>query len=177
MKKSPRQGRFSQRVRWPSASAALFVWPKNSVIQICRADHLRFALFIYAKHTIKIEKSQSRPRATSLQTSLWIAFTQATLPRRDHGPLPPRKLGTFPTRGRQRSPASPQNRQSPTNKKAFPAHGEGGSRRLTEEVLGLAGSHQTRSHSTTKRRSPRTRKGDRVSGGRGPLPYDMRGKG
>ena len=100
MKKSPRQGRFSQRVRWPSASAALFVWPKNSVIQICRADHLRFALFIYAKHTIKIEKSQSRPRATSLQTSLWIAFTQATLPRRDHGPLPPRKLGTFPTRGR-----------------------------------------------------------------------------
>ena len=120
MKKSPRQGRFSQRVRWPSASAALFVWPKNSVIQICRADHLRFALFIYAKHTIKIEKSQSRPRATSLQTSLWIAFTQATLPRRDHGPLPPRKLGTFPTRGRQRAPASPQNQPSPTNKKSLP---------------------------------------------------------
>ena len=100
MKKSPRQGRFSQRVRWPSASAALFVWPKFFSQQICRADHLRFALFIYAKHTIKIEKSQSRPRATSLQTSLWIAFTQATLPRRAHGPHPPRKLGTFPTRGR-----------------------------------------------------------------------------
>ena len=36
-------------------------------LQICRADHLRFALFIYAKHTIKIEKSQSK------------------LPRRAHG--------------------------------------------------------------------------------------------
>ena len=62
-------------------------------------------------------------------------------PRRDHGPLPPRKLGTFPTRGRQRSPASPQNRQSPTNKKAFPAHGEGGSLRLTEEVHGRVAHH------------------------------------
>ena len=177
MKKPSCQGRLLRDVRWPSASANAVCMAEKFVTQICRADHLRFALFIYAKHTIKIEKSQSRPRATSLQTSLWIAFTQATLPRRDHGPLPPRKLGTFPTRGRQRSPASPQNRQSPTNKKAFPAHGEGGSRRLTEEVLGLAGSHQTRSHLTTKRRSPRTGKGDRVSGGRGPLPYDMRGKG
>ena len=59
----------------------LFVWPKLFRQQICRADHLRFALFIYAKHTIKREKSQSRSRATSLQPSLWIAFTQATFPR------------------------------------------------------------------------------------------------
>ena len=28
-------------------------------IQICRADHLRFALFIYKKRTTKIVKSQS----------------------------------------------------------------------------------------------------------------------
>ena len=44
---------------------------KIFAIQICRAYHLRFALFIYAKHTIKIEKSQSR--------------LQATLHRRAHG--------------------------------------------------------------------------------------------
>ena len=123
MKKSPRQGRFSQRVRWPSASAALFVWTKNSVIQICRADHLRFALFIYAKHTIKIEKSQSRPRATSLQTSLWIAFTQATLPRRDHGPLPPRKLGTFPTRGRHAPQPTLKTDKTPKQKSLLRARG------------------------------------------------------
>ena len=56
MKKPSCQGRLLRDVRWPSASAALFVWPKNSVIQICRADHLRFALFIYAKYTTKIEE-------------------------------------------------------------------------------------------------------------------------
>ena len=33
--------------------------------QICRADHLRFALFIYTKHTIKIEKSQSKEKSVS----------------------------------------------------------------------------------------------------------------
>lgn len=68
------------------------------------------------------------------QPSPWIAFTQATLPRVAYSPLPPRKLGTFPTWGRQRSLASPQNQQNPPNKKP----------------------------------SPRTGKGDRVSGGRGP---------
>lgn len=35
---------------------ALFVWPKLFRQQICRADHLRFALFIYAKYTTKIEE-------------------------------------------------------------------------------------------------------------------------
>ena len=35
----------------------LFVWLKKLFShQICRADHLRFALFIYAKYTTKIEE-------------------------------------------------------------------------------------------------------------------------
>ena len=39
-------------------------------MQICRADHLRFALFIYVKHTIKIEKSgliESTPDRSTLR--------------------------------------------------------------------------------------------------------------
>ncbi|EEX69601.1 hypothetical protein MITSMUL_03650 [Mitsuokella multacida DSM 20544] len=30
------------------------LYGRNFSLQICRADHLRFALFIYAKHTTKI---------------------------------------------------------------------------------------------------------------------------
>ena len=38
----------------------LFVWLKKLFShQICRADHLRFALFIHVKHTTKTKKSQS----------------------------------------------------------------------------------------------------------------------
>lgn len=76
---------------------------KIFAIQICRADHLRFTLFIYAKHTIKIEKSQSR--------------LQATLHRRAHG------LHSL----RPHSPAEPMapfRRAAPDE--VFPAHGEGG---------------------------------------------------
>ena len=44
------------------------------------------------------------------------------------------KLGTFPTRGRHALQPALKTNQAPRTKKAFPAHGEGGSRRLTEEV-------------------------------------------
>ena len=65
------------------------------------------------------------------------------IPCRASGPLPPRRLGTFPPRGRQRAPASPQNRQSPTNKKP-PPRPRKGDRKAVDEVLGLASACPTR---------------------------------
>ena len=41
----------------------------------------------------------------------------------------------LPHPGKARSPASPQTRPKPHKQKAFPAHGEGGSRRMTEDIL------------------------------------------
>lgn len=72
---------------------------KIFAIQICRADHLRFALFIYTKHTIKIEKSQSRLQATLHRRAHGLHSLRPHSPARAHGPLPPRKLGPFPAHG------------------------------------------------------------------------------
>ena len=79
----------------------LFVWLKKLFShQICRADHLRFSLFIYAKHTIKREKSQSRLQATLHRRAHGLHSLRPHSPARAHGPLPPRKLGPYPTRER-----------------------------------------------------------------------------
>jgi len=67
MKKPSCQGRLLRGCTVAISVSTAVCMAEIFRLQICRADHLRFALFIYAKHTIKIEKSQSK------------------LPRRAHG--------------------------------------------------------------------------------------------
>lgn len=125
MKKPSCQGRLLRDVRWPSASANAVCMAEKFVTQICRADHLRFALFIYAKHTIKVEKSQSK--------------LQATLPRRAYGlhslrphspaePMDPFRLASSAPSppGEGTLPSQPSKPTKPHEQKSLPrARGRG----------------------------------------------------
>ena len=65
MKKPSCQGRLLRGCTVAISVSTAVCMAEIFRLQICRADHLRFALFIYAKHTIKIEKSQSKLQAHS----------------------------------------------------------------------------------------------------------------
>ena len=79
-------GRLFRDVRCHQRLQRCLYGRKIFAIQICRADHLRFALFIYAKHTIKREKSQSRLQATLHRRAHGLHSLRPHSPARAHGP-------------------------------------------------------------------------------------------
>ena len=126
MKKPSCQGRLFRDVRWPSASAALFVWLKI------------FPLYRYAEPTIlgslflstqsipykyrKVNRS-SKPHSPAESTDR--AFTQATFPRPSPWTPSASQARYLPHPGKARSPATSPNRRDSTSTKPSPPREKG----------------------------------------------------